>query len=572
MLHTVKQEAVEMKEINIPVGISDFKEICKNGYYYVDKTFLIKELLKTTATKVTLITRPRRFGKTMAMSMLATYFDIRENSQDLFDGLEISKETDLCKEWMNQWPVVFLSLKDIDGLNFEDAYERLVVQISNLYKNYTYLLEYDKIDPDDRQIFLDLKAGKAEKAQVFQALRTLMRMLQIYHQKKVILLLDEYDVPIAKASSNGYYNQMLDVMKGIMSTALKDNTSLQFSVVTGCLRIAKESVFTGTNNFVTDSITDSRYNEFFGFTQAEVDQILEDADAGKHAESVKYWYDGYHFGNVDVYCPWDLMNYLCDLQRNPEAKPDSYWKNTSDNAIIRSFIDYAGSSITKKLEILLAGGYIVEQIDESLTYDYLHSSEENLWSILYLTGYLTTVREEDLSTSVPDGLSALAIPNAEIQEIFETTVMKWFSDSAKTWSRQILFDAVWKNDCELLTQEMNKMLRKTISYHDYKEDFYHAFLAGIFAGAGYSVESNKEHGEGRSDIVVSDIVNGRVAVFEVKKSDALADLISDCESALAQIDDRMYAKEFEDDYDEVLCYGISFFKKRCLVKGINCQQ
>ena len=570
MLHTVKQEAVEMKEINIPVGISDFKEICKNGYYYVDKTFLIKELLKTTATKVTLITRPRRFGKTMAMSMLATYFDIRENSQDLFDGLEISKETDLCKEWMNQWPVVFLSLKDIDGLNFEDAYERLVVQISNLYKNYTYLLEYDKIDPDDRQIFLDLKAGKAEKAQVFQALRTLMRMLQIYHQKKVILLLDEYDVPIAKASSNGYYNQMLDVMKGIMSTALKDNTSLQFSVVTGCLRIAKESVFTGTNNFVTDSITDSRYNEFFGFTQAEVDQILEDADAGKHAESVKYWYDGYHFGNVDVYCPWDLMNYLCDLQRNPEAKPDSYWKNTSDNAIIRSFIDYAGSSITKKLETLLAGGYIVEQIDESLTYDYLHSSEENLWSILYLTGYLTTVREEDLSTSVPDGLSALAIPNAEIQEIFETTVMKWFIDSAKTWSRQILFDAVWKNDCELLTQEMNKLLRKTISYHDYKEDFYHAFLAGIFAGAGYSVESNKEHGEGRSDIVVSDIVNGRVAVFEVKKSDALADLISDCESALAQIDDRMYAKEFEDDYDEVLCYGISFFKKRCLVNGINC--
>lgn len=559
-----------MKEINIPVGISDFKEICKNGYYYVDKTFLIKELLKTTATKVTLITRPRRFGKTMAMSMLATYFDIRENSQDLFDGLEISKETDLCKEWMNQWPVVFLSLKDIDGLNFEDAYERLVVQISNLYKNYTYLLEYDKIDPDDRQIFLDLKAGKAEKAQVFQALRTLMRMLQIYHQKKVILLLDEYDVPIAKASSNGYYNQMLDVMKGIMSTALKDNTSLQFSVVTGCLRIAKESVFTGTNNFVTDSITDSRYNEFFGFTQAEIDQILEDADAGKHAESVKYWYDGYHFGNVDVYCPWDLMNYLCDLQRNPEAKPDSYWKNTSDNAIIRSFIDYAGSSITKKLETLLAGGYIVEQIDESLTYDYLHSSEENLWSILYLTGYLTTVREEDLSTSVPDGLSALAIPNAEIQEIFETTVMKWFSDSAKTWSRQILFDAVWKNDCELLTQEMNKLLRKTISYHDYKEDFYHAFLAGIFAGAGYSVESNKEHGEGRSDIVVSDIVNGRVAVFEVKKSNALADLVSDCEAALAQIDDRMYAKEFEDDYDEVLCYGISFFKKRCLVNGINC--
>lgn len=566
MLHTVKQEAVEMKEINIPVGISDFKEICKNGYYYVDKTFLIKELLKTTATKVTLITRPRRFGKTMAMSMLATYFDIRENSQDLFDGLEISKETDLCKEWMNQWPVVFLSLKDIDGLNFEDAYERLVVQISNLYKNYTYLLEYDKIDPDDRQIFLDLKAGKAEKAQVFQALRTLMRMLQIYHQKKVILLLDEYDVPIAKASSNGYYNQMLDVMKGIMSTALKDNTSLQFSVVTGCLRIAKESVFTGTNNFVTDSITDSRYNEFFGFTQAEIDQILEDADAGKHAESVKYWYDGYHFGNVDVYCPWDLMNYLCDLQRNPEAKPDSYWKNTSDNAIIRSFIDYAGSSITKKLETLLAGGYIVEQIDESLTYDYLHSSEENLWSILYLTGYLTRVPAEKLRAELPDGFSALKIPNAEICEIFELTVKKWFDDSAKTWNRQRLFDAVWSGDEADITKEMSKLLRRTISYHDYREDFYHAFLAGIFTGAGYIVESNKEHGEGRSDVVVYDSVSGKAAVFEAKYSKCQEEMERDGERALAQIDARMYAKELEAEYDEVLCYGIAFFKKRCLVK------
>lgn len=566
MLHIVKQEAVEMKEMNIPVGISDFKEICKNGYYYVDKTFLIKELLKTTATKVTLITRPRRFGKTMAMSMLATYFDIKENSQDLFDGLEISKETDLCKEWMNQWPVVFLSLKDIDGLNFEDAYERLVVQISNLYKNYTYLLDCDKIDLDDRQIFLDLKAGKAEKAQVFQALRTLMRMLQIYHQKKVILLLDEYDVPIAKASSNGYYNQMLDVMKGIMSTALKDNTSLQFSVVTGCLRIAKESVFTGTNNFVTDSITDSHYNEFFGFTQAEVDQILEDADAGKHAESVKYWYDGYHFGNVDVYCPWDLMNYLCDLQRNPEAKPDSYWKNTSDNAIIRSFIDYAGSSITKKLETLLAGGYIVEQIDESLTYDYLHSSEENLWSILYLTGYLTRVPAEKLRAELPDGFSALKIPNAEICEIFELTVKKWFDDSAKTWNRQRLFDAVWSGDEADITKEMSKLLRRTISYHDYREDFYHAFLAGIFTGAGYIVESNKEHGEGRSDVVVYDSVSGKAAVFEAKYSKCQEEMERDGERALAQIDARMYAKELEAEYDEVLCYGIAFFKKRCLVK------
>ena len=561
-----------MNSIQIPVGISDFERIRENNYYYIDKSGLLIDMLKEEMDQVMLITRPRRFGKTLGMSMFSSFLDIRKDSGKLFKGLKIAEHKDICQNWMNKYPTLFLSFKDVDGMNFENAFALLKFGISLFCDEHSYLESSDLVTDTQKKIFHRLREQTATITDVQSSLLILMNMMKRYYGKPVVLLIDEYDVPIAKASSNGYYNQMLDVMKGIMSTALKDNTSLQFSVVTGCLRIAKESVFTGTNNFVTDSITDSRYNEFFGFTQAEIDQILEDADAGKHAESVKYWYDGYHFGNVDVYCPWDLMNYLCDLQRNPEAKPDSYWKNTSDNAIIRSFIDYAGSSITKKLETLLAGGYIVEQIDESLTYDYLHSSEENLWSILYLTGYLTTVREEDLSTSVPDGLSALAIPNAEIQEIFETTVMKWFSDSAKTWSRQILFDAVWKNDCELLTQEMNKLLRKTISYHDYKEDFYHAFLAGIFAGAGYSVESNKEHGEGRSDIVVSDIVNGRVAVFEVKKSNALADLVSDCEAALAQIDDRMYAKEFEDDYDEVLCYGISFFKKRCLVKGINCQQ
>ena len=560
-----------MKEMNIPVGVSDFEEIRKNGYYYIDKSGLIGELISRTGTKVTLITRPRRFGKTLGMSMLESFFDIRKDSKELFEGLEITENQALCVEWMNQYPTIFVSFRQVDGLNFTGAYDMLTMVIADLYNKHLYLLDSKSATEFQKTAFEHLAHGNGSIKEVKSSLMLLTTMMQSYYAKPVILLIDEYDVPVAKANNNGYYNEMLDVMKGLMQ-ALKDNQALQFAVVTGCLKIAKESIFTGTNNFVSDTITNSRLNEYFGFVQSEVDLLLKDADLTTQAENIKKWYDGYHFGAFDVYCPWDVMNYLLELQRNPKAKPISYWKNTSDNAIIRSFIDYAGSSITKKLETLLAGGYIVEQIDESLTYDYLHSSEENLWSILYLTGYLTTVREEDLSTSVPDGLSALAIPNAEIQEIFETTVMKWFSDSAKTWSRQILFDAVWKNDCELLTQEMNKLLRKTISYHDYKEDFYHAFLAGIFAGAGYSVESNKEHGEGRSDIVVSDIVNGRVAVFEVKKSDALADLISDCESALAQIDDRMYAKEFEDDYDEVLCYGISFFKKRCLVKGINCQQ
>ena len=555
-----------MKKLNIPVGISDFREIRENGYYYIDKTFLIYELLKTPATKVTLITRPRRFGKTLGMSMLADFFDIRKESSSLFEGLDISEKASICNEWMNQYPVIFLSLKDIDGLTFEDAYGQLVAQIADLYKEYTYLLECAEIDEDDKKIFLDLKAGKADKVQITRSLGTLMKMLQIYYHKPVILLLDEYDVPVAKASNHEYYNEMLDIMKGIMSTALKDNQALRFAVITGCLKIAKESIFTGTNNFVSDTIRDSRYNEYFGFTQTEVDKILNDSGCIEHAENVREWYDGYHFGEVDVYCPWDVMNYLRDLQHDIMAKPESYWKNTSDNAIIRSFIEYAGTNITKKMETLLAGNYIIQNIDENLTYDYLHSSEENLWSILYLTGYLTRVRESELQAQIPEGTVALQIPNAEIKEIFETTVIKWFSDTAKNWNRNALFQAVWNSDVESLTVEMNILLRKTISYHDYKEDFYHAFLAGIFTGAGYAVESNKEHGEGRSDIVVYDSVNGQVAVFEAKTSKTMDVMSRDCEDAIRQIDDRMYAKEYEDEYDHILCYGISFFKKRCLVK------
>lgn len=555
-----------MTALNIPVGVSDFSEIRQKNYYFIDKSGLIEELLKTTATKVTLITRPRRFGKTLGMSMLAAFFDIRKDSSALFAGLEISKNCDLCEAWMNQWPTVFFSFKDVDGLNFEDAYNRLVAQISNLYKKHTYLLECSDIDEDDKTIFRAVKSGTANKTQISQALSTLTRLLQIYHQKQVVLLLDEYDVPIAKASDKGYYQEMLDIMKVLLSTVLKDNESLRFAFITGCLKIAKESVFTGTNNLVTDSITSSRLDEYFGFTQKDIDKLLKDAKATEKTEIMKDWYDGYHFGEADVYCPWDVMNYMRELLQNPNAKPESYWKNTSDNAIIRSFIDYAGSSITKKLEVLLEGDYIVQRVDESLTYDYLHSSEENLWSILYLTGYLTKVREENLKAPLPEKYTALIIPNAEIKEIFETTVINWFDDNAKIWNRKALFDAIWYGDSKTITAEMTKLLRKTISYHDYKEDFYHAFLAGIFTGAGYMVESNREHGEGRSDVIVYDSSEGRVAVFEVKYSKKLEDMSKDCEKALQQIDTKLYAKEYEDDYDEVLCFGISFFKKRCIVK------
>ena len=554
-----------MKNLNIPVGVSDFTEIRKNGYYYIDKSGLIKDILKTASTKVTLITRPRRFGKTLAMSMLDAYFDIRKDSKQLFDGLEISQNQVLCSEWMNKYPTIFVSFRQVEGLDFKGAYDMLTVVIANLFNEHIYLLDSKKATEFQKTSFKNLLSGNASVKEVKNSIYLLMNMMNDYYNEQVILLIDEYDVPVAKANNNGYHNEMLDVMKSLMQT-VKDKKTLKFAIITGCLRIAKERIFTGMNNFVSDTIVSSHLNEYFGFTQKEVNKILSDADAITYADLIKEWYDGYHFGNYDIYCPWDVMNYILDLQYNPKAEPQSYWKNTSDNAIIRSFIDCSGSNITRKLEALMSGGHIFQHIDEYLTYDYLHSDEDNIWSILYLTGYLTQVKE-DVGRKLDDSkMTALTIPNKEIRDIFETTVIKWFDDSARMWNRKALFDAVWSGNSESITYEMNKLLRKTISYHDYREDFYHAFLAGIFAGAGYMVDSNKEHGEGRSDVVVYDTINARVAVFEAKYTRALDKLESECDIALEQIDERMYAKEYEDDYDDIMCYGISFFKKRCLVK------
>ena len=553
-----------MERLNIPVGISDFEKIRRNQYYYVDKSGLIEELLNHEATEATLITRPRRFGKTLAMSMLASFFDIRRDSRELFCGLEISRNAFLCEQWMNQYPTLFFSFKRVEGLDFAGAYEMLSVVIAEVYKEHLDLAEDGRINRFDREIFSRIAGRSASPGELKSSLLLLTRLMASYYQKPVILLIDEYDVPLAKASNGGYYREMLDVVKGLLQV-LKDNPSLKFAVITGCLQIAKESIFTGTNNFVSDTISSTRLNEFFGFTQADVEQILADTDMACRADSIKAWYDGYRFGDFDVYCPWDIMNYMRDLEKNPDTLPASYWKNTSDNAIVRSFIDHAGFSITAKLETLMSGGYILQRLEENLTYDALHASEENLWSILYLTGYLTRLRKEELPQPLPDELSALKIPNAEIREIFQDTILQWFDDGVKSWNRKALFEALWKGDGRVLTEEIGKLLRRTISYHDYREDFYHAFLAGIFAGAGFGVESNREHGEGRSDLVVSDPAHGRTAVFEVKYSHTAAGLEGRCEEALRQIDSRGYGDALKDSFDSVFCYGIAFYKKKCLV-------
>ena len=465
-----------MKDLMLPTGISDFKEIRENQYYYIDKTGLINDLLQNKNTKVTLITRPRRFGKTLNMDMMDNFFDIRKDSKKLFEGLSISHNEELCGNWMNQYPTMFISFKSVDGLSYDTAYNQLVYEISLLYKKYEFLVYECDLSESEKESFRKLDERKADEVTVMRSLQLLIQLLNRYYGKKVILLIDEYDVPMAKASSNGYYNEMMDVMKGLMQ-ALKDNSCLQFAVITGCLRIAKESIFTGNNNFVSDTITDSRLNEYFGFVQSEVDQLLKDSGMTEKRELIQKWYDGYHFGEFDVYCPWDVINYVRDLQYNPEKKPASYWINTSDNAIIRSFIDYAGPSITRKLETLMSDGYIIEHINENLTYDYLHSSEDNLWSILYLTGYLTNKRENQLTESVPEEMIALEIPNAEIKEIYKTTVLTWFKETVKTWDRSRLFEAVWNRNTEVMTEEMNRLLRRTISYHDYKKRLLSCFLS-----------------------------------------------------------------------------------------------
>ncbi len=562
----------KMIEQKIPIGISNFAKIREDGYYYIDKSGLISDLLRRQA-EVTLITRPRRFGKTLAMSMLESFFDIRKDSKALFEGLQITKDRELCDAWMNQYPTLFLTFKDVDGLTFASAKEMLRQQIAQICDEHFYLLSGDSVSENDKAALrqlADTVHGTPTDAALKTSLALLMRMMQAYYGKPVILLLDEYDVPMAKASIHGYYAPMLEIIRSLLSTALKDNTSLKFAVVTGCLRISKESIFTGTNNFVSDTVSDTRLDEYFGFVAGEVDRLLKDMGQEERKPILRKWYDGYHFGEFDVYCPWDVLSYLYKLQLDPKAQPEGFWKNTSDNAIIRSFIDQKGNAISEKLEILLAGGYIRQEIAEDLTYDYLHASEDNLWSVLYLTGYLTRLRESDLSPEEWNSLTgnelALVIPNEEIRDIFRTTIQKWFADYAQTSDRRALFDAVWDGDASVLTSQMNTLLRQTISYHDYKEDFYHAFLAGIFAGGGFMVESNREHGEGRSDVVVKDKRGGRIAVFEVKCVREADQMARGCDAALHQIDERMYAQEYEDSYEQVLCYGIAFYKKRCMVK------
>lgn len=552
-----------MIRYNIPIGISEFEKIRKNDYYYVDKTELIRALVKTEPAEITLFTRPRRFGKTLVMSMLASFFDIRRDSRDLFEGLKIAEDQKLCELWMNQWPVIFLSFKDAGGETFGDAYGLLQSIISQLYVEHAYLEKSTEIDESYKEIFTRLKRRQGNKTDVQISLRILMRMMQIYYGKQVILLIDEYDVPMAKAGAKSYYNEMLDVIGTMMSQALKDNTALKFSVITGCLRISKESIFTGTNNFVADTIADERFSSFFGFTDEEVRKLLENTDNLEYFNRIKKWYDGYCFGKTEIYCPWDMLCYLNKLAFESESEPENFWENTSHNDIIRTFLSCEGMDVTDSFEKLLAGETIEVNITENLTYENLTDSEENLWSVLYLTGYLT----KDIKNPVNGKTKAfLKIPNAEIMDIFRKSVVRWFDERIAVRDRSELFKALWNEDAGRLSDLISELLFETISYHDYAESFYHAFLAGLFANAGYIVESNYESGLGRPDLVIKDKKKRRAVIMEMKIADSAESMQKAEERALNQIEEMRYADGmYAQGYQKVIKYGAAFYRKSCLV-------
>lgn len=561
-----------MKDISVPIGNSDFREIREEGYYYIDKTGLIEELLHKQGTKITLITRPRRFGKSLGMSMLAHFFDIREDSRRLFEGLKVSGNKELCEKWQNQYPVLFLSFKDIDGLDFEGAKDMLRSRIFELCMEHSYLEKSEKVSEYARTFFSqmsDIVNGKMTDAQLKTSISLIIQMMQKYYGKQVILLIDEYDVPVAKANINGYYEQMIDLIRGILSAALKDNTALKFAILTGCLKITKESIFTGTNNFTTDTISDRRYNEYFGFTHKEVEKLLQDAEMENKLELVQQWYDGYHFGDMDIYCPWDVLNYVKKVLEQGLEKPENFWEHTSDNAVIEQFLEKTDFDVTEKFETLLSGNYIKEIISENLTYNFLASSEENLWSLLYMTGYLTKVKPEDMEKDdkLEEGQTALRIPNAEVTDIFRKSVVEWFHKKVMNSDRRELFSALWNGDAEALTELLSDLLFDTISFHDYAESFYHAFVTGMVVSAGYIVESNYENGLGRSDIVVKDRRKRRAVVIEAKIAADENTMEKECRNALFQIEEKQYVRKLErSGFRKVIRYGISFYKKECLVK------
>ena len=564
---------MEMK-LSLPIGIEDFKEVRKDGYYYVDKTALIEQVLEKRS-KVTLFTRPRRFGKSLNMSMLKNFFEIGTDAA-LFEGLHISKNTQMCEKYMGKYPVIAVSLKGVDAATYEEAFDQLVDIMNNNAAEFSFLQNSDSLTDYEKERFIKLLDDQMNQKIMGSSMLWLTKLLEKHYNKKVVVLIDEYDVPLAKAHENGYYDKMVRLIRNMFGNVLKTNNSLAFAVLTGCLRIAKESIFTGLNNFKVYSITDEEFDETFGFTGEEVQEMLSYYGLSSCFDKVKEWYDGYRFGNTDVYCPWDVVNYCSDHQNRPNAEMKNYWMNTSGNEVISHFIDSINDPhmLTKsELELLVSGETVVKRVDEMITYKELYSNIDNLWSTLFMTGYLTQRGKE------MDGRYHLAIPNREICNIIVERVLALFRKDVSKNAKLLngFCNAMLESDSATVEQLLAEYMDTTISIRDsfvksLRENFYHGLLIGIFGYRdGWKATSNKESGDGFSDILIevneNDYRMGIVLELKYSKSEKALD--KDCQAALQQITDKNYEQALrKNGYQNILKYGIAFYHKKCRVMVI----
>lgn len=558
------------ESIKLPVGIDDFEKIRKNSFYYVDKTKLIEQLFSNWG-EVNLFTRPRRFGKTLNMSMLKSFFEIGADPA-LFEGLYISGNRKLCEEHMGKYPVIFLSLKNVEGLNFEAAKYQMLELVAKEAGRFDFLTQSENLTESDKSRYRTLTTflnGRyaMDEDLLYGSLQTLSELLYKHYGKKTVILIDEYDVPLDKAFQHGYYREMAALIRAVFGKALKTNDALEFAVLTGCLRVSKESIFTGLNNFKILSITDSRFDEQFGFTDQEVRELLAFYHMEDRFEETKEWYDGYHFGNVDVYCPWDVINHVDRIKDDPKARPEAYWINTSGNDLVKRFVDKASKTTRNEIERLIAGEVIEKQIRLDLTYDEIDNSVENLWSVLFTTGYLTHAGISD------EGAYRLVIPNKEVREVFKLQIQEWFKKSifSNTEQLQNFWKAFEEGDTDGIEKYLNRVLSNSVSVFDTKsqnrekESSYHNLLIGILTGnADWLVKSNVEAGEGFADIIVETDDPDAGIIVELKYAKEFKDMEQVCQKALKQIKDRRYEEYLlNDDRRDILLYGIAFCKKRC---------